>query len=77
MSTDPAVYARLREIADQLPQVPGIGKIEIADGQIVMMMSPVPATPRARSSRSATPSPSARGLSTPASCARTPDPAYV
>ncbi len=41
MSTDPATYARLREIADQLPQVPGIGKIEIADGEIVMMMSPV------------------------------------
>lgn len=41
MSTDPAVYARLREIADQLPQVPGIGKVEIADGEIVMMMSPV------------------------------------
>ncbi|MEV4611886.1 Uma2 family endonuclease [Kitasatospora sp. NPDC049258] len=41
MSTDPAGYARLREIADQLPQVPGIGKIEIANGEIVMMMSPV------------------------------------
>ncbi|MFJ4093558.1 Uma2 family endonuclease [Kitasatospora sp. NPDC089913] len=41
MSIDPAVYARLREIADQLPQIPGIGKIEIADGEIVMMMSPV------------------------------------
>ncbi|MFE2723747.1 Uma2 family endonuclease [Kitasatospora sp. NPDC059327] len=41
MSIDPAVYARLREIADQLPQVPGIGKIEIADGEIVMMRSPV------------------------------------
>ncbi|MFJ6770922.1 Uma2 family endonuclease [Kitasatospora sp. NPDC091257] len=41
MSIDPAVYARLLEIADQLPKVPGIGKIEIADGQIVMMMSPV------------------------------------
>ncbi|WP_380278914.1 Uma2 family endonuclease [Kitasatospora purpeofusca] len=41
MSIDPAVYARLREIADQFPQVPGIGKIEIRDGEIVMMMSPV------------------------------------
>ncbi|WP_405012996.1 Uma2 family endonuclease [Kitasatospora sp. NBC_01539] len=41
MSIDPAVYARLREIADHLPQVPGIGKIEIANGEIVMMMSPV------------------------------------
>ncbi|MER6298159.1 Uma2 family endonuclease [Kitasatospora sp. NPDC001539] len=41
MSIDPAVYTRLLEIADQLPRVPGIGKIEIADGQIVMMMSPV------------------------------------
>ncbi|MFG2697453.1 Uma2 family endonuclease [Kitasatospora sp. NPDC048407] len=41
MSIDPATFARLREIADLLPQVPGIGKIEIADGEIVMMMSPV------------------------------------
>ncbi|TQF05108.1 Uma2 family endonuclease [Kitasatospora acidiphila] len=41
MSIDAATFARLREIADQLPQVPGIGAIEIADGQIVMMMSPV------------------------------------
>ncbi|MFD9127427.1 hypothetical protein [Kitasatospora sp. NPDC059571] len=41
MSIDPAVYARLREIADQLPQVPGIGKVEIANGEIVLMMSPV------------------------------------
>ncbi|MFE2414433.1 MULTISPECIES: Uma2 family endonuclease [unclassified Kitasatospora] len=41
MSIDPATYARLREIADQLPQIPGIGKIEIANGAIVMMMSPV------------------------------------
>ncbi|AUY51423.1 Uma2 family endonuclease [Streptomyces sp. CB01881] len=41
MSIDPAVYARLREIADQLPQIPGIGKVEIADGEIMMMMSPV------------------------------------
>ncbi|MFF8771660.1 Uma2 family endonuclease [Kitasatospora sp. NPDC015120] len=41
MSVDPAVYDRLREIASQLPQIPGIGKIEIADGEIVMMMSPV------------------------------------
>ncbi|MFJ8470788.1 Uma2 family endonuclease [Kitasatospora sp. NPDC094011] len=41
MSIDPAVYARLREIADQLPQIPGIGKVEIVDGEIVMMMSPV------------------------------------
>ncbi|GAA2254627.1 hypothetical protein GCM10010430_43000 [Kitasatospora cystarginea] len=41
MSIDPAAYARLREIADQLPQIPGISKVEIADGEIVMMMSPV------------------------------------
>ncbi|MFJ5232852.1 Uma2 family endonuclease [Kitasatospora sp. NPDC088391] len=41
MSIDPAQFARLREIADQLPQMPGIGKIEIADDTIVMMMSPV------------------------------------
>lgn len=41
MSIDPAVFARLLEIADQLPKVPGTGKIEIADGRIVMMLSPV------------------------------------
>lgn len=41
MSVDAATYARLREIADQLPQIPGIGRIEIANGEIVMMMSPV------------------------------------
>ncbi|WP_327677698.1 Uma2 family endonuclease [Kitasatospora sp. NBC_00458] len=41
MSIDPAVFARLREIADQLPRIPGVGKVEIADGEIVMMMSPV------------------------------------
>lgn len=41
MSTDPATHARLREIADQLPKVPGLGKTEIAHGQIVMMLSPV------------------------------------
>ncbi|MFI5532310.1 Uma2 family endonuclease [Kitasatospora sp. NPDC051853] len=41
MSIDPATYMKLREIADQLPQMPGIGKIEIANGEIVMMMSPV------------------------------------
>ncbi|MFF2626414.1 Uma2 family endonuclease [Kitasatospora griseola] len=41
MSVDPATFARLREIADQLPQVPGGGKIEIANGTVVMMTSPV------------------------------------
>ncbi|GAA2744816.1 Uma2 family endonuclease [Kitasatospora cinereorecta] len=41
MGTDPAVYARLRKIADQLPEVPGVGKLEIADGRIVMTTSPV------------------------------------
>ncbi|MFE3503109.1 hypothetical protein ACFXPX_25760 [Kitasatospora sp. NPDC059146] len=41
MSVDPAVFARLLEIADQLPKVPGIGKVEIAEGEIVMMTSPV------------------------------------
>ncbi|MFF1870739.1 Uma2 family endonuclease [Kitasatospora herbaricolor] len=41
MSIDRAVFARLREIADQLPQVPGIGKVEIAEGEIVMTTSPV------------------------------------
>ncbi|GLW54109.1 Uma2 family endonuclease [Kitasatospora phosalacinea] len=41
MSIDPARFAKLREIAGQLPQVPGIGKIEIANDTIVMMMSPV------------------------------------
>lgn len=41
MSVDAATYARLREIADRLPQIPGIGQVEIANGEIVMMMSPV------------------------------------
>ncbi|SEL09320.1 Uma2 family endonuclease [Streptacidiphilus jiangxiensis] len=41
MSIDADTYARLREIANQLPQIPGIGRVEIAHGEIVMMMSPV------------------------------------
>jgi Uma2 family endonuclease len=41
VSSDAATFARLREIADQLPQVPGAGAVEIAHGQIVMMLSPV------------------------------------
>ncbi|MEY9967353.1 Uma2 family endonuclease [Streptacidiphilus sp. MAP12-16] len=41
MSSDPATYARLREIAGQLPQIPGTGQVEIANGVIVMMISPV------------------------------------
>jgi Uma2 family endonuclease len=41
VSIEPSAYARLREIADRLPQMPGIGRVEIADGEIVMMMSPV------------------------------------
>ncbi|MFE4603812.1 Uma2 family endonuclease [Kitasatospora indigofera] len=38
MSIDPAVLARLREIADRLPQVPGTAKDGIAEGEIVMVM---------------------------------------
>ncbi|MFD7985303.1 Uma2 family endonuclease [Kitasatospora indigofera] len=41
MSIDPAVFARLREIADRLPQVPGTAKDGIAEGEIVMVMPPV------------------------------------
>ncbi|MFJ3791865.1 Uma2 family endonuclease [Kitasatospora sp. NPDC090091] len=41
MSVGPAAYARLREIADQLPRIPGAGKVEIADGGIVVTLSPV------------------------------------
>ncbi|MDH6580120.1 hypothetical protein [Kitasatospora sp. MAP5-34] len=41
MSIDPAAYARLREIADQLPYIPGMGKVEIANGQILVATSPV------------------------------------
>ncbi|MEZ0065344.1 Uma2 family endonuclease [Streptacidiphilus sp. MAP12-20] len=41
MSIDATTYARLREIANELPQIPGIGRVEIAHGEIVMMMSPV------------------------------------
>ena len=40
MSIDPVTYQAPR-IADELPQVPGVGKIEIAGGEIVMTMSPV------------------------------------
>ena len=41
MSSDPATYTRLREITDQLPQIPGTGQVEIANGVIVLMKSPV------------------------------------
>ncbi|MFE6749228.1 Uma2 family endonuclease [Kitasatospora purpeofusca] len=41
MSVDPMDYARLREIAGLLSPVPGIGKIEIADGAIVLTLPPV------------------------------------
>jgi Uma2 family endonuclease len=41
MSVDAATCARLREIAAQLPQIPGIGQMEIANGEIVMTMSRV------------------------------------
>ncbi|MEV7935453.1 MULTISPECIES: Uma2 family endonuclease [unclassified Kitasatospora] len=41
MSVDPAAYARLRKIAEQLPRLPGLGKVEIADGAVVLMLSPV------------------------------------
>jgi Uma2 family endonuclease len=41
MNIDAATFARLREIADQLPEMPGTGPIEIADGQITMTVSPV------------------------------------
>ncbi|WP_457028811.1 Uma2 family endonuclease [Kitasatospora sp. P5_F3] len=41
MSRTPTAYARLREIADQLPTVPGIGRTEIANGVIVMTLPPV------------------------------------
>ena len=41
MSTDPAAYERLREIAAQLPYVPGMGKVEIANGSLLVTTSPV------------------------------------
>ncbi|MEZ0093385.1 Uma2 family endonuclease [Streptacidiphilus sp. EB129] len=41
MTVNAATYARLREFADQLPQIPGIGHVEIANGQIVLTLSPV------------------------------------
>ncbi|WP_328956508.1 Uma2 family endonuclease [Kitasatospora purpeofusca] len=41
MSTTPTAYARLREIADRLPRLPGAGKVEIADGGIVVTIPPV------------------------------------
>ncbi|MEK2489593.1 Uma2 family endonuclease [Kitasatospora purpeofusca] len=41
MSIDPTAYARLRESADRLPRIPGIGKIEIAGGMITLALPPV------------------------------------
>ncbi|MFC1417032.1 Uma2 family endonuclease [Streptacidiphilus cavernicola] len=41
MSVDAANYARLREITDRLPQIPGTGRVEIAHGKIVITMPPV------------------------------------
>ncbi|MFB7377880.1 Uma2 family endonuclease [Kitasatospora purpeofusca] len=41
MSVDPMGYARLREIVDRLPPIPGVGKVEIADGVIVLALPPV------------------------------------
>ncbi|GAA1954950.1 Uma2 family endonuclease [Kitasatospora viridis] len=41
MSIDPVAFARLRENADQLSQVPSVGAVEIANGQIVLTVSPV------------------------------------
>ncbi|MFD9066052.1 Uma2 family endonuclease [Kitasatospora purpeofusca] len=41
MSIDPAAYARLRESADRLPLIPGIGKVEIAGGMITLALPPV------------------------------------
>jgi Uma2 family endonuclease len=38
---DADTFAKLRRIADRLPQVPEMGPVEIAHGGIVIMMSPV------------------------------------
>jgi Uma2 family endonuclease len=38
---DPETFAELRRIAEALPEVPGVGAVEIAHGEIIMMMSPV------------------------------------
>ncbi|WP_042365562.1 Uma2 family endonuclease [Streptacidiphilus neutrinimicus] len=41
MSVDAVTYAKLREVARQLPRIPGAGRVEIAHGGIVMMLPPV------------------------------------
>ncbi|GAA1224024.1 Uma2 family endonuclease [Kitasatospora nipponensis] len=41
MSIGPSTFARLRRIAEHLPELPGVGKVEIAHGGIVLTLPPV------------------------------------
>ncbi len=38
---DAETYAKLRRVAEDLPEISGVRTVEIADGEITMMMSPV------------------------------------
>ena len=38
---NPETYAALRRVAEDLPDVPGSGKVEISDGEVIVMMVPV------------------------------------
>lgn len=38
---DTESYAALRRVAEDLADLPGIGKVEIADGEVIVMMAPV------------------------------------
>lgn len=38
---DPRSYAGLRRLAEELADIPGVGKVEIADGRVIVTMPPV------------------------------------
>jgi Uma2 family endonuclease len=38
---DPETYAALRQVAEDLAELPRTGKVEIADGHVIVMMAPV------------------------------------
>ncbi|WP_327290374.1 Uma2 family endonuclease [Streptomyces sp. NBC_01198] len=38
---DPESYAALRRVAEDLAELPGLGKVEIADGEVIVMTAPV------------------------------------
>lgn len=38
---NPEAYAALRRVAEDLADAPGSGKVEIADGEVIVMMAPI------------------------------------